>query len=123
MIENNLKNKSNSVDNDIIYKLVQYAKIIEELKRIYVREILIGRRDQLAARASRDRRFDIRRKQTQARLLNEADRKAKRTAGINVLLQLVYEFDFTVVGVEVGFHSDSSKAFPFYFENDCPIKC
>ena len=80
-------------------------EIIEELKRIHIREILIRGCNQLAAGASRNRRFDVRCKQTKARLLDEADRKAKRTAGINVLLQLVYEFNFAVIGVKVGFHT------------------
>ena len=92
-------------------------EIIEELKRIHIRKILIGGCDQLTAGTSRDRRFNIRSKQTKARLLDEADRKAKRTASINILLQFVNEFNFSVVGVKLGFHR---LTFPYVCKKVCP---
>ena len=83
---------------------VTSRKIPEKCQRINIRKILMGRGDELSLCASRQRGLDIRGEQPESGFLNEAHRKIKPLAEVQVFAEFINEFEVGVVGVECGAH-------------------
>ena len=79
-------------------------QIIKELERINISEILICRSNQLAVGSSCNCCLNIRRKQTETRLLDKAYREIKCLAHIYVSLQLINKLRLTIVCIKTTLH-------------------